>query len=478
MRTHRNLWFFVIGLMVINLVIGSCNSSGSKNEAAAGKATLSPDSVLSLAQQAYIFGYPLVLMYETMRTSTNLEKSVWNSAFAPSNQFGHFRTFPDATFKAVVKPNCDTYYSSAWLDLASPLVLTVPNTKGRYFLLPMLDAYTNVFASPGKRTTGTAGDTFLITPPSYSGKVPANMTEIKSPTRMVWILGRTQVNSAADGKNVVHKIQDGYTLTPLEKWGTSYKPEPNKVDPSISNNPPVYVEKMDISSFFNLMNRLMAENPPSAADVQQLEKLAAIGIGAGKQFSLDAYDEKTQQALKDLPAKVHEGLRNTAGSMGTLENGWNVTRTGIGSYGTNYQLRALLALIGLGANLNADASYPNCQVDVDGNKLNGQNKYVIHFDKDQTPPVNAFWSLTMYGPDELLVDNPINRYVLGDRSPMKFNADGSLDIYIQHERPGKDKEANWLPAPDGPFSVTMRLYWPKESFLNGTWKIPGIRSVK
>lgn len=469
----------IVGVLAIVILAFSCKSSGSKTEATGSTTALSPDSIISLAKQAYIFGYPLVLMNETMKTSTNVEKPVWNNAFAPKNQFGHFRSFPDATFKAVVKPNNDTYYSIAWLDLkADAQVLTVPDTKDRYYLLPMLDAYTNVFASPGKRTTGTKADTFLITGPDFKGQVPANMTELKSPTNMAWILGRTQVNSAKDGKDVVYKIQDGFTLTPLGKWGTAYKPELNKVDPSISTAPPVFVEKMDITTFFNELNKLMAENPPSKDDAPMLEKLAAIGVGAGKQFSLDGYDAKTQEALKALPATLHQSLREAVGKLGTLENGWNVTRSGLGVYGTNYDLRAMVALFGLGANLNVDASYPNSQVDAEGNKLNGINKYVIHFDKGQMPPANAFWSLTMYGADELLVDNPLNRYVLGDRSPMKYNADGSLDIYIQHERPGKDKEANWLPAPDGPFSVTMRLYWPKDSYLNGSWKTPGIVKVK
>src|ERR1700744_5158136 len=189
------------------------------------------DSLFILAKQAYVYGFPLVMMYETERSAVNHEKAIWGNVFAPINQFGHFRTFPDATFKGVVKPNCDTYYSSAWLDLAGePLVLTVPDTKGRYYLLPMMDAYTNVFASPGKRTTGTKAQEFLITGPQYTGPVPGTMTQIKSPTNMVWILGRTQVNSPGDGKDIVYKIQDGYTLTPLSKWGKAYKPANGTVD--------------------------------------------------------------------------------------------------------------------------------------------------------------------------------------------------------------------------------------------------------
>ena len=447
-----------------------------KSEVANG---LPQDFQVSLAKQAYIYGYPVVLMYETMRSSTNVVAPEWNNIFAPVNQFGHFRTFPDATFKAVVKPNCDTYYSSAWLDLSQePVVLTVPDTRGRYYLLPMLDLYTNVFASPGKRTTGTDACNFLITGPSFNQIVPKGMSQIKAPTNIIWILGRTQVNSAQDGKDVVYEIQDGYTLTPLSKWGTKYVPAKNVVDTGITKNPPVFVEGMDVTSFFNTLNELMGKNPPPTEDSDLLEKIGTIGIGGGKKFNLEDFDTSTQELLRLVPAQIHQQLRDFASKMGSLENNWNVTRTGVGSYGKHYDVRALIALIGLGANLNADASYPNCQLDENGEKLNGSKKYIIHFNKGQTPPANAFWSLTMYGPDELLVANPINRYAIGDRSSLKFNSESSLDIYIQNEKPSKEKESNWLPSPTGPFSITMRLYWPKEEFLNGAWKIPPVTVVK
>ncbi len=462
-------------LFAFALTSMNCGQTSSKTPVAGN---LSQDSIMSLATQAYVYGYPLVLMYETMRNATNIEAPVWNKSFAPANQFGHFRSFPDPTFKAVVKPNCDTYYSSAWLDLSQePMVLKVPDTKGRYYLMPILDAYTNVIGCPGKRTTGTKAGTFLITGPEFTGKVPDGMTEIKSPTNMVWILGRIQVNSVQDGKDVAYKIQDGLTLTPLSKLGTDYKPAKHTVDKSISTTPPLFVENMDIETFFNTMNDLMAKYPPAKDDAALLNKLSDIGIGPGKKFNLADFDSDVQTALKKVPAGVHQQLRNYMSQSGNKVNGWNVN-LGIGSYGTNYKVSALVALIGLGANLTADASYPNCLVDETGAKLDGSRKYIIHFDKGQTPPANAFWSLTMYGPDEFLIDNPINRYAIGDRSNLKYNADGSLDIYIQNERPSKDIESNWLPAPKGPFSVTMRLYWPKESYLNGTWNIPPIRAVR
>jgi hypothetical protein len=465
-------------LVLFLFAVTGLNSSTAFAGPAWGRS--SPGDSVSLAKQAYVYGFPLVLMYETERSAVNHEKQVYNSIFAPVNLFGHFRTFPDATFKGVVKPNCDTYYSSAWLDLSQgPLVLTVPDTKGRYYLLPMMDAYTNVFASPGKRTTGTAAQLFLVTGPGFTGTVPDGMKQLTAPTNMVWILGRTQVNSAQDGKDVVYKIQDGYTLTPLSKWGTDYKPANNiKIDTGLTKNPSAFVENMDINTFFNVLNEQMAKNPPPAADSVILRKIAAIGVGAGKQFSLSNFDSSTQNALKAVPATVQRQLRLFSVKGGSIENNWNISRKGVGNYGTNYNIRALIALIALGANLNADASYPNCQLDAAGNKLDGGKKYTLHFDKGQMPPANAFWSLTMYGADDFLVDNPINRYTIGDRSNLKYNDDGSLDVYIQNEQPASDKEANWLPAPKGPFTVTMRIYWPKESYLDGSWKIPAITMVK
>jgi hypothetical protein len=456
----------------------SCNTPVTK-QASPSQSELPSDSIVAFVEQAYIFGYPMVLMDATRLVSTNFPAPVPGKSFAPVNQFGHFETFPDADFKDVVKPNCDTYYSIAWLDLKQePLVLSVPDTKGRYYLLPMLDAYTNIFASPGKRTTGTSAGNFLITGPAFAETIPAGMTEIKAPTNMVWILGRTQTNSKQDGATVVRSIQQGYHLTPLSKWGSAYTPEKHVVDTTISKTPPpVAVEQMDIEVFINRLNQLMTANPPAAADSGLLKKLEAVGVGAGKQFSITNFDSETQAKIRSIPGSVHQKLRDAASKMGTQENGWNVVRTGMGSYGNNYVGRALVALIGLGANLNADASYPNCLVDENGQKLNGSRKYVIHFDKGQTPPVNAFWSVTMYGPDDLLVANPIKRYAIGDRDKLKYNKDGSLDIFIQHESPGKDIESNWLPSGKEGFSLTMRLYWPKEEFVNGSWKLPAVKVI-
>ena len=225
----------------------------------------------------------------------------------------------------------------------------------------------------------------------------------------------------------------------------------------------------------------MVDNPPATADSTLIEEMASIGIIPGQSFSTENFSQQVKQKLESIPEKVH----NKWESMGKNENpdmvkdGWIFMTQGMGSYGTNYDFRAFIAFFGLGANLPEDAIYPSSGKDSNNELLDGAKKYVIHFTKEQIPPVNAFWSLTAYDKRNLLVENPINRYALGDRDNLKYNKDGSLDIYIQNTSIGKDKEANWLPSPkEGPMNLTLRLYWPKPEVLDGSWTIPAIQKVK
>lgn len=433
----------------------------------------------SAAEDAYVFGYPLVLMDVTRTKMTNVPHPT-SSGLAPVNQFGHARAFPDATFVDVVSPNADTLYSLGWLDLGQgPLVLSVPDTHGRYYLMPMLDAWTNVFASPGKRTTGTGKGDFAITGPGWSGTLPAGMKEIKAPTEMVWIIGRTQANGKADFK-AVNAIQNQYKLTPLSEWGKHYVPPASvPVNPSVDMKtaPVDTVAAMDASTFFGRLAALMKENPPPLADAAMVTKLAAMGVVAGQPFDINKNGPEIAKAINDGAEDGKKRVLELGKNPGNMKmvDGWLVAKGDMGSYGTNYDARAGIAWVGLGANLMADAMYPVARVDADGQPLNGANKYVIHFDEGQTPPVNAFWSLTMYNDRQFFVANPINRYAIGDRDKLKFNSDGSLDIYVQHDSPGKAKESNWLPADAGSFNLMMRMYWPKEAVLDGTWTPPPIK---
>jgi len=433
-----------------------------------------PRSLDAVAEEAYAFGYPLVLMDATRRATTapTLEPMA-----APPNQFVHLREFPDASFTAVVSPNNDTLYSAAWLDLSSePVVLSVPDTGGRYYVMEMLDGWTNVFASPGSRTTGNGPGHFAVTGPRWNGSLPADVREIRSPTETVWILGRTQTNGKRDYP-AVRAIQDGYRLTPLSGWGRPYTPPAHVPMPEAdrSTAPVEQVARMDAGTFFGRLNELMVGNPPSRADEEAMTRFATIGVQPGAAFAPARLDPATRAAVERAPAAVREKLERAA-SRKPSEGGWDLERD-LGRYGTDYGKRALVAFMGLGANLPQDALYPRATTDADGEPLTGKRRYVLHFGPGETPPVRAFWSVTMYGPSQFFVDNPLGRYAIGDRDALKFGPDGSLDLFIQHDSPGKERESNWLPAPEGSFNLLMRLYWPEDRAVDGTWRPPAVERV-
>jgi hypothetical protein len=431
--------------------------------------------------QAVIYGLPLVMMDLTMKRATNVRRPF--GLAAPANQFANAPIVPTAAFKNVVRANVDTLYSSAFLDLSSePLVLSVPDTNDRYYLLPMLDSWTNVFATPGTRTTGSKAGTFAIAGPGWTGALPAGMQELKSPTNMVWILGRTQTNGPEDYP-AVHAIQAGFTLVPLSLFGKPYAAPEGVVDASADmKTPPVeQLQHMTGAQFFTALARLLTSNPPPAADAPALAKLATIGVIAGQPFDPSNPDPAVAKESEGIVPAAIATLQRDAKRMGTSVNGWRIPKMNVGAFGTDYDSRAFLALIALGANLPADSLYPTSFVDGEGKFLNGANRYVLHFDAGRTPPVNAFWSVTMYDPQSFFVDNSINRYAISDWMPLHRNGDGSLDIYIQHQPPGADKETNWLPAPDGAFNITMRMYWPKAeppSIIDGSWRPPPVNKVE
>jgi hypothetical protein len=432
-----------------------------------------------LATDAYVYGYPLVTMEMTRRVMTNAASP--EGTRAPMGQFVKMRSYPDATFKDVTAPNADTLYTSAWIDVGDePWVLDMPDMKDRYFLFPMLDGWTDVFQVPGKRTTGTKAQTYAITGPGWKGTLPAGIKEYKSPTSIVWILGRIYCTGTPEDYAAVHAAQDAFKLVPLSAYGKAYTPAPGKVDPSIDMKTAVrdQVNRMDAVEYFTLLSQLMKRNPPAAADAPELAKFARIGIVPGKDFDaskLDAvFAKRIPQVGFDrimLQFKVNKAIKNI--------NGWAFdTETGI--YGTGYLNRALVTAIGLGANRIEDACYPTSQKDADGKDYLGSNKYVMRFPKGQLPPVGGFWSLTMYDENYFFVANPLNRYSISARQSLKSNPDGSVDLYIQKESPGADKESNWLPAPAGKFVLMLRLYWPNAkspSIIDGTWSPPAVKKV-
>jgi hypothetical protein len=439
---------------------------------------LAPEDAKAIVVEAYIYGYPLVTMEMTRRVMTNVAEPT--GKLAPMGQFAKLRTYPSPADKEVTAPNADTLYTLAWLDLSEgPWVLTIPNASGRYYLMPMLDGWTTVFQVPGTRTTGTEAQRYGITGPGWSGTLPEGVMQYRSSTNMVWILGRIYCTGTPEDYLAVHTMQDAISLVPLSAYSKPYTPPPGKVDPTLDMKTPVrdQVNRMDAGAYFNLLASLMKNNPPTKEDAPVVARMAKIGLVPGQDFDISKLDPAAATSLHDVPKVAFEKIMAHFKEAGVQENGWTFSlKTGV--YGTDYLQRALITAIGLGANRPQDAVYPTSEVDADGHPYDGAKKYVMHFDKGETPPVHGFWSLTMYDSDYFFVPNPLNRYTLSSRNTFKYNEDGSLDFYIQNESPGAEKEANWLPSPPGKFILMLRFYWPKDAVLDGSWRVPAVKQVK
>jgi hypothetical protein len=432
-----------------------------------------------LATDAYIYGYPLVTMEMTRRVITNVAKP--EGTHAPMGQLIKLREYPNASFRDVTAPNADTLYTTAFFDVSNePWVLRTPDMKDRYYLMPMLDGWTNVFQVPGKRTTGTAAQTYAITRADWSGTLPPGVKQLKSPTNIVWLLGRIYCTGTPDDYKAVHELQDQCKLVPLSAYGKQYTPPEGKVDPAIDMKTAVrdQVNRMDAVAYFTLLAQLMKTNPPSSADAPALAKYAKIGLVPGKDFDASKLRADFAKRIPEiafdrimLQFKINKDVKDV--------NGWGyITKTGL--YGTDYLVRALVTAIGLGANRPQDAVYPTSLKDAEDRAYEGANKYVMRFAKGDLPPVEGFWSVTMYDSQYFFVANPINRYSISPRQNLNSNPDGSVDLLIQKNSPGADKESNWLPAPDGKFILMLRMYWPDEnapSILDGTWTIPPVKKV-
>jgi hypothetical protein len=448
----------------------------SKSSPASLATSRSAEETQIIAQEAYLYLYPLIIMDITRKQMINLDpKTSPYGAGAPANAFLHVRSFPPANARTVIRPNFDTLYSSAWLDLTSgPVVVSTPDTLGRYFMLPMLDMWTDVFAVPGARTHGTGAANFAVVPPGWSGSLPEGVDRIDAPTAHVWIIGRTQTNGAKDFE-AVHKVQDGYKLTLLTDWGKSPHKIEHKIDPAVdtSAEPVKLIHEMPVLEYFRYGADLMKQNRPHLTDWSIVARMKNVGLEPGKSFDGSKVDANTLARAASAAMKI---MSDKLPTISRVTNGWQMNTDTMGVYGNYYLKRAIVAMAGLGANQVEDAIYPINLADADGKTVVGENKYVLHFAKDELPPVDAFWSLTMYDDEGFQVANPMNRFAIGDRDSLKFNPDGSLDLYIQHESPGPDKESNWLPAPkSGALSLTMRLYAPRPEVADGRWNPPAIK---
>jgi len=431
---------------------------------------------IMLGAEAYLYGYPLVMMETTRIQSAKY--------IGPENQLRMVRQFPNAQFKDVVRPNVDTLYTTAFISMKEgPWAFEMPANNKRYELMPFMDAWTNVFASPGTRTSGNQGGTYLLAGPEWNGQVPKGMTLLKSPTDMVWLIGRTQTNGTADFATV-HELQNRLRLS---KWpqppdslsaSTDSKRDAQpswQVSTEPSLTPVAQMKALNTTEFFNRLMKLMVSNPPSPEDAPLLARLAQLEIKPGQAVHLSGSNALSfslgrwianQRVMKALNTKAQDGS-------------WSYPPLNLGRYGTDYNMRAAVAMVGLGANLPEDAMYPNTALDHQGKALNGKHRYRLHFAANALPPVKAFWSITAYGADEFLIDNPLQRFAIGDRDPLVFNADGSLDLWVQATPPSqKEAAANWLPVQMGaPFLLNARLYWPEDKALNGQWKMPVVERL-
>jgi hypothetical protein len=433
-----------------------------------------------LGVEAYHYLYPLITMDVTRRVTTNVPAGAKPGA-GPANQFHHFQSFPSAEFREVVRPNFDTLYSSAWLDLTKePMIVSAPDTAGRYYLLPMLDMWSDVFAVPGKRTSGTSARDFAVVPVGWSGSLPAGVQRIDAPTPHVWIVGRTQTNGPADYA-AVHNVQAGYRITPLSRWGQSFEPPKPVIDPTVDmkTDPLTQVNTLPAAKYFSYGAELMKLHPPHLTDWSQLARLKRLGFESGKPFVFESAPAAVQSGLKRAAVDGLKQMKAKSTTLARVVNGWQMNTDTMGVYGNYYLKRAIVAMIGLGANQPEDAIYPLNLADARGEPMDAANRYVLHFKKEELPPVEAFWSITMYDAEGYQVANPLNRFAIGDRDALKYNPDGSLDIYIQSASPGGNRESNWLPSPaKGGVGITMRLYAPKPEALDGRWVPPPIQKAK
>lgn len=446
--------------------------------------SLSPAEARQIAEDAYIYGYSLITTEVTRIQGTNISKADPDKLGAPMNQFANVPRYPPADYRGVSAPNADTLYSLAWLDLSEPIVFSHPDMGSRFYLFEMVDLWmSDLESSPSARTAGGKAENYLITGPGWNGMVPTGMKHIPMATRYMVILGRTYANGTQQDYTAVNKLQAQYKITPLSAWGKAYTYQTPPVNPhpgvSMTEKPQAAILAMGTAGYFDLMAKLMGGvAPPAAEDAPIIARMAKIGIVPGHPFGMTKLDPAVQAALKDVPTTALKKIEASKDSLGAIVNGRVVTKD-LGTYGTNYIKRAVVAAFGWPANQQKDAVYPYTEVDSAGQKLTGANKYALTFPKGETPPVDGFWSITMYEIDQgwWFVPNALNKFTVSMRNQPKYNTDGSLTLYFQNESPGAGKEANWLPAPKGEFIPMLRMYWPKEappSILDGTWKVPPV----
>jgi hypothetical protein len=463
-------------VMVFTLtVLGSVPSMGQDKR--------TKDEAKQIAEEAFIYGFPMVMnyavFYEYFVDKTSPEYK------APINQLYNTARVYTPKDTAIVTPNSDTPYSFVAMDLrAEPFVVCNPEIeKSRYFSVQLVDMYTFNYGYMGSRTTGNSAACHMIAGPGWKGEKPGGIAKVfRSETDFSFAIIRTQLFNPADIENV-KRIQAGYRGVTLSQFQNQPAPPaaPEITWPKIDKK----TADADPFAYLNFLLTLCPPTGSAAVEVPMRARFARIGVEAGKPFPVDTLGPEERAELEMGMKKGIESIKQKVGALGKDENGWRVATKGFGdrqAYAGDFTLRAAAAMAGIYGNDAVEALYPLLATDSDGRKPDcSTNRYTLTFPAGQLPPVNAFWSVTMYdGKTQLLIENPINRYLIN--SPMlpdlKKNPDGSLTIYIQKDSPSTDKESNWLPAPDGPIYAVMRLYWPKEAALKGSWQPPAVQRTK
>jgi len=462
----------------VRFVLGVAIAAGGLSTACTLRDRAQEGVAYLVGMQEYVYGFPLVMMDVTREVMTASAES--GEYKAPINQFARLRAYVDPDFKDVVRISVNSLWSHGFLDLdAEPMVMSVPETKGRYTVVQALNMWTDVFGSAGTRTHGGDAGRYLIAGPKWNGTAPADVTEtFRSSTRYAWVLVQMSATSPADYPEI-HALQDQLSITPLSAWGTPYTPPataPVDSHVDLTATPFDQVRLMTGATFFSRLAKALADNPPYAEDATLISRLQKLGVEPGKPFDPAGLDPDILKGINKAPWEVWKQFAIGPYDM-AAPNGW-INMLNLGRYGSDYNTRAFIAYMGLGALPREDAVYPSAFVDESGAALDGGSKYVMHFEKDALPPSNVgVWSISPYR-DNFYVRNELERYGILSSMPLAFNADGSLDVYIQSTSPGTDKESNWLPCPpSGSFNLTVRSYQPKESLLDGSYLLPPVRKV-
>jgi len=439
---------------------------------------LTAEEAKAVAEEAYVYAYPMLENYRTMYVQA-IDRSSKSYA-APFNQLHHATALAGPEFKAIVRPNNDTLYSSAWLDLrAEPMVIGVPEIKDRrYYSFQLVDLYTHNFGYIGTRATGFGNGYYLIAGPKWTGEKPARITAVlRSEGALAYSITRTAVEGPAD-LAAARALQKRYSLVPLSKF--LGRPAPKRVPTEF---PSFEQKRADGIGFIGYVNFLLGQVDPHPSEQVLLEKFATIGIGPHRKFDTTHVAPEIRKALEEGITAARTKIAEQ--KLGVEKNGWTLVSSAFGNRERmqgKYLVRAAAAKVGLYGNDQEEAYYPATEVDGAGNALDASKRgYVMRFSKDQLPPVMGFWSMTVYGlPSQLMIVNPLKRYSIGDRTEgLKYGQDGSLTVYIQTRSPGPSQEANWLPAPKGRFTLQFRMYWPKPvAFTPETYAPPPVEAAQ